>query len=147
MHGVLLAALGRAGLVKRVEFHNPAREINVVAAFNREAEILTAHPCDAAFLSGREIIVARALSLAQHIVGDAGNAFADDDARHHQRAITRDMVTFNWSIVSDNSPSRRSSPVAFATWASWFKLLPMARSSSGSRLASGLRRTPATVGA
>src|ERR1019366_5435246 len=60
--GVLLVALDRAGLVERVEFHDAAGEGNIVAIFDREAEILTAYADDAALLPRRQIITARLLS-------------------------------------------------------------------------------------
>ena len=59
MLGVLLAAPGRAGLVERVEFHDAAGAISIIAIFNREPEILTAYACDAALLPGRQIVIAR----------------------------------------------------------------------------------------
>src|ERR1700733_3475105 len=105
MHGVFLAALRPAVLVERVKLHNPARQVDILSAFYRKAEALTAYPGDAALLPGWQIIVAGSLALAQHIPGDAGNPFADDNARNHQSAITRDIAALIRSITLSSASS------------------------------------------
>src|ERR1700693_30863 len=128
MHGILLAPLGAARLVERVDLHDPGGQLGALKGVDVEAKILAADPGDAGLFARGQVVVAGSPALPQHVAAEARDAPADDRAGDHRR-ITRSIVITRRSITMDSSPARRSSPVWVATRASWLTLFPMRRNS------------------
>ena len=117
MHGILLAPLGPAHLIQRVEFHNAGGERGAVPGVDIEAKVLATEPGNPGFFVRCQIVVTGPPALTQHVFAEPCHAATDDGSRNHRR-ITRSMVSTRRSITMLSSPSRRISPVWFATRAS-----------------------------
>ena len=147
VHAILDAAFGPARLVDGIEFHDPARQVGVLAALDLEAEIHAADPFDPTAVAGglpAGFQSSRVASLPQRIADRAGDAAADLDAGDHSLS-TRSKAALSWSVVRCSSSSWGIARVALATRASSLRLLPIAVSSRTSARACGFRLVPATT--
>ena len=86
VHAILLALLGAAFLIERVEFHHAPREIRVGRVHDVETEACAAHPCNAALLAGYECFQLAGFviaAFAEDIAHGAGDTLAGLEPRCH----------------------------------------------------------------
>ena len=86
MHAILLALLGAAFLIERVEFHHAARQVGVVAGFDLEAEAGAADPVNPPLaFRGRAFQLAglRVAAFAERIAHGSRDALPGFEAGDH----------------------------------------------------------------